>query len=278
VLRGFEIADLLLIAQRIAPASFGVIGPGSGSESIGAAQIFHSLTGLVATDRDPLLMAEASINIRRHVDAAIEVVIDEGHIYAPLVTTGRRVDLLYANLADIPFTVAPDAVVEHLSFCPAVSHTPHDALLNRYQLGLAYCFLRSAAVALTRRGSALVLLGARFPLAVFDRLAESVEMRFVEIRCWLQRQTDVCNVIAGFAAAETRATAFDFYDFDAAQTVLAGVTSQPLADELKLLLAPFRLSASEALTASRTGCAIGYMAHLIMATPFRDQPTGGPNE
>jgi hypothetical protein len=268
VLRGFDLADLMLTAQDKAPMSLGLIGAGSGAEAIGAAQIFRSLNLVAVTERDPLLLAEAAINIGRHVDAAVEVHLDEGNIYSPLAAIGRRVDLLYVDLTDIPFTAAPEAAVEHKAYCPPVARTAHDAVLNAYQLALAYRFLRSAPAALTARGSALVLLGARFPLGVLDRLAEAANLHFLEVRSWLQLQADAANVLGGFAEAESRA--FDFYDFDAGRALLSG-RPPPLGDELKRLLAPCRLRARDAMTAFRDGRRIGYTAHLILATPYGDE-------
>jgi hypothetical protein len=271
VLRGFEIADLLQLAQDCQPSSFGMIGPAAGAEAIGAAHIFGRIRRIVLTDRDPLLLAEAASNIRRHVPREIRVVCDEGHIYAPLAATAERVDLLYANLADIPFTAAAEAVIEYMAYCPSVLRTAHDALLNACELGVAYCFLSAAPAALTARGAALVLLGGRFPLAVFHRLADAAGMRIVEVQAWLQRQADARHVLAGFAAAETGAQAFDFYDFDTAQALLPR-RAGPHGDALKRLLAPCRLSAGAALAAFHAGRAIGYTAHLLLATPFRNAP------
>jgi hypothetical protein len=268
VLRAFALLNQVLAAQGKSPWSFGMIGPGSGVEVIGAAHIFRSLRRITIADRDPLILVEAASNIRRHVDATVDVTALDGNIYAPLADAGRRVDLLYANLANVPFSAAPDAVIDQAAYCPPVARTAHDELLNTYRLGLPFQFLRSALTALTARGAALLVLGGRFPYGVFPRLAEAAGFRFDEILCGLQRQTDTRNVLTSCAAAELQGEEFDFYDFDGAS---AGLSARALLGgaALKSLLTPYRLSARAALRGYPAGRSIGYTLHVILATPIR---------
>jgi hypothetical protein len=268
VFRGFAAVGRALAARGRAPWSFGMIGPGSGVEAIGAAHIFRSLRHVTVTDRDPLILAEAASNIRRHVDATVDVTSQEGNIYAPFATVRRRVDLFYANLTNVPFTAAPDAVVDRFAYSPPIARTAHDELLNTYRLGLQYHFLSSATAALTERGGVMVLLGGRFPYGVFSRLADAVGLRFEEILCGLQRQTDARNVLNGCATAELQGEEFDFYDFDAARLCLSrrGLLA---GAALKSVLTPYRLSARAALRAFEAGKSIGYTLHFMLATPIR---------
>jgi hypothetical protein len=268
VLRGFAAVARRLAAQGKSPWSFGMIGPGSGAEAIGAAHVFRSLRHITVTDRDPLILAEAASNIRRHVDAGIDVTSHDGNIFAPLATVGRRVDLLYANLLNIPFTAAPEAVIDRCAYCPPVARTAHDELLNTYRLGLHFFFLRAAPAALTERGVVLASLGGRFPYGVFNRLAEAAGMRFEEISSALQLQTDADNVLNGCASAEIRGEEFDFYEYDGASACLAGRGACSGA-ALKSLLTPYRLSAQAALRAHLAGRSVGHTAHLMLATPIR---------
>jgi hypothetical protein len=277
VLRGFVLGNLILEAHGLTPASFAIIGPGSGAEAIGAAHIFPAVCRLVLRDRDALILAGAAVNVRRHVRESINVISQAGNIYAPLALAERPVDLLFANFSDIPFTDAPEAVADRGAYWPPVTRTDHDSALNLWRLAFAYGFLRSAPATLTPQGSALILLGGRFPYGVFDRLAEAAGLHFQELRSWLQPQADPGNVLAGFAAAETAgAPDFDFYDVGQAEPVIAGRILH--GEELKAALAPYRLSASAALKAFRGGRMIGYTAHLMLATPFRSEVTIWPEE
>jgi hypothetical protein len=268
VLRGFARLGQVLATQGRSPWSFGMIGPGSGAEVIGAAHILPSLRRIAVADRDPLILTEAASNIRRHVDATVEVTSLEGSVFAPLAGTGRRVDLLYVNLANIPFTAAPEAVLDHTAYCPPVKRTAHDELLNTYRLALPFHFLHAAPATLTARGAALLLLSGRFPYGVFARLADAGGFRFEEIACGLQRQTDTRTVLTGCAAAEMQGEEFDFYDYDAATAGLAARAPGSGA-ALKSLLTPHRLSARAALRTYPTGKSIGHTLHLMLATPIR---------
>jgi hypothetical protein len=265
VLRGLARAERILGTQGVAPSSFAMIGPGSGAEAIGAAHIFKALHRLVLSDRDASILDAAADNVRGHVDASLDVIAQAGDVHAPPVMTDRPVNLLYANFADVPFTEAREAVVDRYAFCLPVARTAHDAVLNDAQLGLAYAFLRSLPATLTARGAAIILLGGRFPLEVFDRLGEAAGLRFQELHSWLQPQADARHVLRGFAATETGA-GFDFYDLAAAETHLSGRKLQ--GADLKAALAPCRLSAGAALSAFRAGRRIGHTAHLLLATPI----------
>jgi hypothetical protein len=267
VFRAFTIASRRLTMQGNAPKVFGTLGVGSGIEAIGAAHIFPELDRIVATDRDPLLLAEAAINIRFNIESRITVAARDGNIFAPLVSTGGwRVDLLYADLSDIPFTTAPEAIVERRAYCPPVARTAHDDVLNDYQLGLPYHFLRSGLSALSPRGAMLIALGGRFPYGVFDQLADAAGLRFTEILCALRRQADDQAVISGFAAVEAASAGFEFYDFDAAHGIVGDMIIN--GDAMKSLLARHRLSAQAALQALGAGRSIGHTIHLILATPI----------
>ena len=267
VFQGFARLAGDLAASGRKPSSFAMIGAGSGVEAIGAAHIFTTLRHITITDRDPAILAQAAANLAGNVPPRIGLQAVGGHIHAPLAAaSGRRVDILYANFANVPFSDSPEAVIDRRSYCPRIAGTAHDDLLNRCQLAAPWRLLSAARTVLNPGGFALVLLGGRFDFSVFERLADAAHVRFEEIICGLKRQIDGDNVLSGYAAAETPGQTFDFYDFDRARRGLRGQDPRP-GPVLAAVLAPWRLSACEALRSFRAGASIGHTYHLLQATP-----------
>jgi hypothetical protein len=245
------------------PAHFAMIGPGSGIEAIGAGHIFRNLRRITVIDRDPAVLAQAASNIRANIDAAIEVEAHARNIWAPLARAGLEADLLYADLSNLPCTVAASA---HIAHDPPIGRNASTVMLNRYLLGLQCRFLRRVLAALSPGGSVLVLLGGKVDDELFDILADACGVRLEEVVCGLLQQSDAWTVVGAHAAAEAETgVAFDFYDFEAARRSLPDDRSLS-GPALRQALAPWRLSARTASSELRFGLKIGQIVRLMEAS------------
>lgn len=261
--RGFARLD-----RRAGPRSFAAIGSGSGIDAIGAAAIFPDIERIIVTDVEERLVRLAVDNVRGNVGPGIVVTGLAGDVCLPLAAAGQRVDLIYANLPNIPIADPAHAIIDHGTFYRPNAIAADDDLLNRYLLGLQYRFLLSARDALAPGGQALIMIGGRFPYSIFDRLADAAGFSFEEVVGSFKIQTEPENVTAGYAAAETDGLTFDFYDFDRA-TAAIGDASPPSGHALKTLIAAARLSAGEARALVAAGGRVGHTLHLIRATPVQ---------
>jgi methylase of polypeptide subunit release factors len=264
--RGFAKVEQQLAALGRSPQSFAAIGTGSGLDAIGAAHIFPSLRRIIVTDVEEPLARLAAANVRANVGDHIKVEALAGDVCLPLAESGLSVDVIYANLPNIP--VGRDAaIIDHGTFYRPGEDGTGDALLDRYLLGLQHHFLRSAKHALRPDGVALLMIGGRFPYRIFDRLAAGAGFAFDEVLCYFKRQTEADNVVSGYAAAEAAGVEFDFYDFDAARATLRG-GEQLSGRALKAAIEPWRLSAHAAQEHLRAGREIGHTLHFLKATPL----------
>ncbi len=261
--RGFARLD-----RRIGLRSFAAIGSGSGIDAIGAAAIFPNLEHIIVTDVEARLVRLAVDNVRANVEPGLAVTGMAGDVCLPLAKTGQRVELIYANLPNIPVADPAHAIIDHGTFYRPNAVIADDALLDRYLLGLQYRFLLSAHDALTADGCCLFMVGGRFPYAIFDRLAAAAGFAFEEVLATLKLQSEPENVTRGYAAAETDGLTFDFYDFDRAATAVGDAAALSGRD-LKALAAPARISAGEARALMAAGGRVGHTLHLIKATPLR---------
>lgn len=264
--RGFAMIESRLAAIGRRPRSFAAIGTGSGVDAIGAAHIFGALRRLVVTDVEEPLVRLAAANIRANIREEVKVEALTGDVCRPLIEAGAKLDVIYANLPNIPVTRGAD-IIDHGTFYRPTADGTGDAALDRHLLWLQHHFLLSARHALAPNGMALMMIGGRFPYQMFDRLASAAGFAFEEVLCYFKRQTEAENVLSGYAAAERDGIEFDFYDFDAACATLRG-GEQLGGRALKEAIQPWRLSARDALQLMHRGKSIGHTLHFLKATPF----------
>jgi len=264
---GFALVERQLTAAGMRPQSFAAIGSGSGIDAIGAAHIFPTLKRVIVTDVEAAFVGVAAANVQANVRDEIKVTGVAGDVCQPLAEAGGDVDVIYTNLPNIPVAVHDEDIIDHGTFYRPGEDAPEDEMLERYLLGLQYRGLTSARPVLSPRGCLLMMIGGRFPYALFDRLARAAGFTFEEVLCRFKLQTEAENVVSGYAAHETDGTEFDFYDFDAARATLRG-GEQLNGRQLKRALEPWRMSAREAQRQLRRGRPIGHTLHMLKATPL----------
>ncbi len=262
--RGMARLKKTLGAEGRPPRSFAAVGTGTGVDAIGAGLIFPSLQTIAVTDIEPGVLAQGLENVRSNVPADTSVSGFVGDLCYPLYPLHQRFDLIYANLPNLPVSAKRHGAIDH-NTCYTKRDVELDAKLDAYLLGFQYMFLRSAVPVLSGRGSALLMIGGRFPYEVFKRLADLSGYVFEELLCCLRLETDLATTIDAYAAHEGEVE-FDYYLYDKSRRALEGKPELP-GQDLKELLAPYRLSAAEARTAGLSGRRIGHTLHMIRAMP-----------
>jgi hypothetical protein len=262
--RGMERLKKTLEAEGRAPRSFAAVGTGSGVDAIGAGFIFPTLETIAVTDIEPGVLAQGLENVRANVRAGVSVIGQAGDLCCPLHALRQRFDLIYANLPNLPVPAKKNGAID-FNTCYAERDETLDPKLAAYLLGFQYMFLKSARAVLDEKGSALLMIGGRFPYEMFARLAELSGYVFEELLCCLRLETDLATTIDAYAAHEGEIE-FDYYLFDESTRALEG-KGELAGDALKAALAPYRLSAREAGIVGAKGKRIGHTLHMIRAMP-----------
>jgi hypothetical protein len=253
-----------LVTRGFAPESFASIGTGSGIDAIGAARIVPTLRRVVVTDIDPSIVDLAAENVRRNVRPDVTVVGYVGDVCYPLYENGERIDVLYANLPNIPDSLGTGDIADRGTFHGYRDLSRCDRVITKYLLGLQYAFLRSSRLVMSRNGAALLLIGGRIPWQALDTLAASTGFEFDEVLSAFKRQTEAEQTTRGYAMHE-KEVEFDFYRLAGAEQKLGGGIELN-GRQLKERLAPLRMSAAEAQVVVARGEAVGHTLHMIRAT------------
>lgn len=263
------------------PESIGIVGIGNGIEGIVAAKIFRSsLKRLFVIDTDEEILDGALENIKRNVTARkrkrLDIIGLQGSFAEPLEAEKVRLDLIAGNVPNLPSeqdqalktgedlgTFMPRGLYE--------KYAPPEKFVQ-WALGAQYAFLTSSAKALRRGGSALTLVGGRFPLSLTQELFEEAGFRKSdELIAGYKEQTEPAPDFAGYAKFEDAfdEVSFDFYPHTSAIDMLedAGITHptrMQTGARLKEILHNQRQSARQALAAYKShNTAFGHSVHLL---------------
>ncbi len=247
------------------PESFAAIGTGTGVDAIGAGLIFPELKTIAVTDIEPGVLAQGLENVRRNVSATTTVSGFVGDLCNPLYVLPQRFDLIYANLPNLPVPPERGGAIDYNTCYAERGDLEMDPKLDAYLLGFQHLFLRSAMGVLNEKGSVLLMIGGRFPFNIFKRLADSSGYVFEELLCSFRLETDLATTIDAYAAHEGDIE-FDYYLYDEAKAALDGKPGLS-GEELKVLLAPHRVSAASARSAGQSGKRIGHTLHMLRAMP-----------
>jgi hypothetical protein len=248
---------------------FATIGTGSGLDSIAVHELFHPKT-IYQTDIHPNVIALADHNARSNIgnDTHLETFL--GDLCEPLIERGIRVDLLYANLPNVPSNEPVlDKKVSASRFsareggdCPAE--------LQRWLLTLQYLFLQQAKQVLKQNGVVVDAIGARIPYARMEEAFTANGYEVTELASVYKIQSEPEDALPGYVTAEKEhGIQFDFYDHERAlpyweQKLSAADLTTP---ELKEVLQPFHISATKALRMlEQEGKQSGHICSILKGT------------
>ncbi len=249
--RGFEVLKKQLGAEGKVVKTFVAIGTGQGVDAVGAYHILRPQR-MVVSDIHPAVLPIAQHNILNNTRRSLKLAAYAGNLCQPLREHGIVADVIYANLPNIPFdgTGSPYSGQLTSTFFSAEWISKPDVAIEKNLLSLQSAFLREAYRSLNTGGSVVLNLGGRVPISVVKKIFESAGFEYQELYATLKVQSQPEWVLGGYARAEKRyGTAFDFYRFDAAQKQLARQQAGKSisAEELKKILKPFHISATDSL-------------------------------
>ncbi len=260
------------------PRSVAVVGIGSGVEGIAAAKAFHgSLNRLFITDMDDDVLGGARRNVVENLPKRSKVMVYPllGSFCEPLTEQRERVDLIHANVPNLPAVSGADLSMgaEKGTFLLPELYEEYNPpeKYTKWALGAQYAYLQSAKDALTENGSVLTEVGGRVPLELLWELFEETGYRAEEVLVGLKEQTEPLNDFTGYRAfEEEHGITFDFYRYEPALITLKEFGTGnivPVAGEvLKAALERHRVSAGEAVQLFHKNIAVGHTVHIIKGT------------
>lgn len=269
----------MLKNQQKLPASIGITGIGNGIEGIAAAKIFeNSLRQLFIVDTDNEILNGALVNIRRNINKTrVEVIGHVGSFAEPLEAEGVQVDLFAGNVPNLPSEEDQELITgaDHGSFMPRAwyeKYQPPEKFMQ-WALGTQYAHLKSARNVVKEGGSALTLVGGRFPLHLADELYNETGYQDPqEVISGYKEQTEPGPDLRGYGQFEKLfGVSFHFYMQDIAEKALKAVgianpTRMHNAAKIKSVLEPYSKSAQEAYALYQEGIPCGHTVHLLQGT------------
>lgn len=262
--KGFQVLGDRLASEGKSADTFVAVGTGSGLDAIGASHIFQP-NAVVLTDIHPRVVPLAEQNAKGNILKG-SVVGLTGDLCEPLRQHNIKADVIYANLPLIPDD--DETILGGMRSSSFVSRSRFEKApkkYKRYLLGMIHAFLEDAKESLNPDGSVVINLGGRVPVELVKELFAECGYEYEELYTMLKAQSQPEEVLPGFSQVEAKeGVEFDFYKFDEAEAALQNVDTATLsAQELKDLLAPYRVTAMEALALHRSGTRIGQIVQVI---------------
>jgi len=265
----------MLQKENRTPETIGIVGICSGVEAIAIARIFESaVKKIIVTDIDEGILQGTMYNLQHTVsNKDLEIVPVVGSFCEPIESLGEKVEFVHGNIPNLPASGSEDLTkgAEKGTFLMVgtyAGYNPPEKFLG-WALGAQYAYLQSAKPILVSGGSVITELGGRIPLEVIQDLFETCGYRLEEIVVGFKEQTEALIDFEGYHRLEKQyGTSFEFYRYDEAKGLLesrgiANPTHAIQGIEIKSMLAPYKVSAGEALALHHQGVAVGHTVHLF---------------
>ncbi len=252
--------------QEFNAGSFATIGTGSGIDSIGAFEIFK-LKKIYQIDSHPNVPELAQKNATQIIGDQAKIETYLGDLCIPLIERNIKVDLVYANLPNLPSSKS--VLDKKVSASQFESRDPEDCpeLQQKWLLTLQYLFLKSSKNILNPGGVVVNAIGARIPFEVMLELYSLNGLKVEELISIYKIQSEPEDTLREYSEYEKlNGVEFDFYDHENAQKLWQEkLESKNLkTPELKNALSPFRISATQAFEAWRdNGKQAGHICSIL---------------
>src|SRR3989338_7553429 len=134
--------------------SFATIGTGAGIDAIGAYEIFKPKK-IIVTDIHPQIPALAKKNVQNNVPSNVEVLSLQGDLCQPLIKRKMKVDLVYANIPNLPSDQPPLKKQANISYYQKRSVRSVPQKFQKYNMTLQYLFLKEAKQIINKSGAVI---------------------------------------------------------------------------------------------------------------------------
>ncbi|HEY4515677.1 MAG TPA: hypothetical protein VJH67_00600 [Candidatus Paceibacterota bacterium] len=249
--------------------TFATIGTGSGIDSIGVYELFHPKK-IYQVDIHPNIPELAQKNAKSLIGDSTEVETYLGDLCQPLIDRGIKVDLVYANIPNVPSdglvfdkkVAASQFLARDVEDCPEI--------LQKWSLTLQYLFLKQAKQVLNPGGVIVNAVGARVPYEVLEQLYFANKYEVKELVSIYKIQSEPEDTLAGYSRDEKNGVEFDFYDHEKTWAFWQDKLENQKwsTPKLKEVLKPFRITATQALEAfEKEGKQAGHVCSIFKSTP-----------
>jgi SAM-dependent methyltransferase len=254
---------------------FCTIGTGAGLDALAAVEILQART-VGFTDLHEDVLAYARENIRGNLlNEDVELIGGAGDLLAPLAGRLSEIDVVYENLPNIPVSGNEDLAEGQTSstfITERSEEVPGSAQKNL--LTLHYLALQQAHALLRVGGRVLSSIGARVPLSEIMALSGAAGYNGTILTYTWKVQSEPADVVGGYAQWEREGLGpFHFYPVGVLRDAFEGLSPAAAgAQALKLeaSLAPFEMSALQALSLVEKGERVGHTVAILDSVKIPD--------
>jgi SAM-dependent methyltransferase len=254
---------------------FCTIGTGAGLDALAAVEILQART-VGFTDLHEDVLAYARENIRGNLlNEDVELIGGAGDLLAPLAGRLSEIDVVYENLPNIPVSGNEDLAEGQTSstfITERSEEVPGSAQKNL--LTLHYLALQQAHALLRVGGRVLSSIGARVPLSEIMALSGAAGYNGTILTYTWKVQSEPADVVGGYAQWEREGLGpFHFYPVGVLRDAFEGLSPAAAgAQALKLeaSLAPFEMSALQALSLVERGERVGHTVAILDSVKIPD--------
>ncbi len=259
--------------------NFATIGTGSGLDMIGAYEIF-SPPHFVVTDLNEGALKVARENLDNNIHVKDYYYMEKSHflqgsLASPLIEKGIKVDVLYANLPNIPADqVETDQSIASATYIDRKTIEGCPKKYDDYLLATQYHFLKQAQLCLEPHGSVVIALGGRVPYELVKELFAETGFEMKDLYGRLKVQTQPEDVIKGYAEMEQKNDVdFIFYDMGKKEIDVStlGFDKNIGLEDYQKAFSKNAISAQEAYRRHLEGHKIAHAVWILRGVPVDKQ-------
>ncbi|PIN74555.1 hypothetical protein COV18_06670 [Candidatus Woesearchaeota archaeon CG10_big_fil_rev_8_21_14_0_10_37_12] len=252
-----------------------IVGICSGVEAIALVHLFKDqLKNVIVTDVDAEILKGTIFNLNNSLEKNnIDFIPLVGSFCEPIEKTDYLVDFVHANIPNLPASGEEDLTkgAEKGTFLKSElydKYQPPEKFVG-WALAAQYAYLQSAKKITKQNGSIITELGGRIPMNLVEELFDECGLQLQEVLVGFKEQTEALIDFIGYSKLEKEyGTSFDFYSYEESKKVLeehkiTNPTTEKSGKEIKELLAPYKVSATEALELHKQGVAVGHTVHVF---------------
>lgn len=253
------------------PFRIACVAAGSGVEVIGLHMIFP-LAWFYLTDIDTEIATGALENVKKLFPSP-KFSVFTGSLCEPLKRSGMKFDLIHGNVPNLICEDNKDISSGNDKGTFVKSGILKEQIPEEYikwGLGTQYEYLKGAYQVLNPCGSAVAMIGGRFPLHLTQKLFSDCNLKLEpEFSVGFKWQTQPEPDLIAYSELEKKfGIKFEFFLYDTAIKILkekgfSNPTPYMTGQEMKDLFAYAQVSATDALALHRKGIKCGHTVHLF---------------